>query len=83
MNDTITATLTDADIAAVTFFKAGYAWAETLAPGDTFRGSYGEAVWRGLSDWDAKFFSAGGQAGLAGKSVTLVSDRDNIIHTIA
>ncbi len=82
MTDTITATLTDADIAAATFFKAGYAWAETLAPGDTFRGSYGEAVWRGLSGWDAKFFSAGGQAGLAGKSVTLACNSDNVICSI-
>ena len=81
MNHTVN--LSDEDLQHFAMFNAGRVWAQSLKPGDTFRGSYGEAAWRGLSDWDAKFFSAGGQVELTNKQITLTNHDSNIIHAIA
>lgn len=64
-------------------FVQGHEWAEALKPGDVFRGSYGEAKYRGMDEKHAKFFSAGGQVSLTGKSVTLTCNSDNFIHSIS
>jgi hypothetical protein len=74
--------LDDETIRQHTFFNAGREWAQSLKPGDIFRGSYGEAVWRGLTGWDAKFFSAGGQVDLHDKSIILASHDSNVIRSI-
>lgn len=63
-------------------FVQGCEWAESLKTGDIFRGSYGEAKHRGMDEKHARFFSAGGQVGLTGKSITLACSYENIIHEI-
>lgn len=62
-------------------FNAGREWALSLKAGDIFRGSYGEADHRGLTDWDAKFFSAGAQTELTDARI-FVCDDENTIHAI-
>lgn len=77
---TDTATLDAETIRQIAMFNAGREWAQSLKPGDTFRGSYGEAVHRGLTEWDAKFFSAGGQVDLG--DMTIYVTDDNAISDI-
>lgn len=79
---TDTTTITAADYSLQFAFVQGCEWAEGLKPGDTFRGSYGEAKHRGMDEDHARFFSAGGQVGLTGKSITLACNSDNIIREI-
>ena len=63
-------------------FNAGRDWAASLKPGDIFRGSYGEADHRGLTDWDAKFFSAGAQTLISDMTLYVCNDDSNTIHSI-
>lgn len=63
-------------------FTAGRDWAQSLKAGDTFRGSYGEAHHRGLTDWDAKFFSAGAYAEIASATILLAGHDSDTIHSI-
>jgi hypothetical protein len=79
---TDTATITAEDYSLHLAFVQGREWAEALHQGDTFRGSYGEAKARGMDENHARFFSAGGQVGLTGKSITLTCNSDNVIHSI-
>ena len=79
---TDTTTITAADRSLHFAFVEGCEWAENLKAGDTFRGSYGEAKHRGMDEDHARFFSAGGQVGLTGKSITLACNSDNIIREI-
>lgn len=74
--------LTDADRRHFAMFNEGRAWASNLKPGDIFRGSYGEADHRGLTEWDARFFSAGAQAELATMVIYVANDDSNTIHSI-
>jgi hypothetical protein len=80
MTDT-TAFIAD-DLHYLAMFNAGREWAASLKAGDTFRGSYGEADHRGLTEWDAKFFSGGAHVELTNRSIMLVNDDSNIIHSI-
>lgn len=87
MTDTadITATaveLTAEDRRHFAMFNAGRDWAAALKPGDVFRGSYGEADHRGLTEWDAKFFSAGAQTLISGMAIYVLGDDSNTIHSI-
>jgi hypothetical protein len=59
------------------FLKAGINWANALTVGDTFRGSHGEAVHRGMDGSAAKAFSAGGHAKL--QTLEIWCDRQNVI----
>ena len=63
-------------------FNAGREWASALAAGDIFRGSYGEAVHRGLTDWDAKFFSAGAQTVITDMTIYVTGDDSNTIFSV-
>ena len=74
--------LTAEDRRHFAMFNAGREWAEALKPGDIFRGSYGEANHRGLTDWDARFFSAGAQTKITDMSIYVTNDDSNVIHSI-
>jgi hypothetical protein len=60
--------------------KAGIAWAKGLKAGDTFRGSYGEARHRGLSDRLESCFGSAGFAFVQGRNI--VCNQDNVIVSI-
>ena len=79
---TNTVELTADDRRHFDMFNAGRDWAASLKPGDVFRGSDGEADHRGLTDWDAKFFSAGAQTKISDMTIYVISDDSNIIHSI-
>lgn len=70
--------LTDDDLRCFAMFNAGRDWAASLKQGDIFRGSYGEADYRGLADWDAKFFSAGARAELSDICICIFDDSNAI-----
>lgn len=73
----------DADTAhQFAMFNAGREWAASLTPGDIFRGSYGEADHRGLTGWDAKFFSAGAQTLISDMTIYVRNDDTNTIHSL-
>lgn len=74
--------LTTEDRRHFDMFNAGRDWAASLKPGDIFRGSYGEADHRGLTDWDAKFFSAGAQTLISDMAIFVRNDDSNTIHSI-
>lgn len=78
----MTVTITADDRSLHYAFVHGCEWAAALKPGDTFRGSYGEAKHRGMDENHARFFSAGGQVGLTGKSITATCGSESVIHTI-
>lgn len=61
--------------------KAGIDWAKGLKPGDTFRGSYGEARHRGLTDKLESCFGSAGFAYIQGRII--VCNQDDIIVSIA
>jgi hypothetical protein len=76
-----TNTITAEDYSLHLAFVQGCEWADALKQGDIFRGSYGEAKVRGMDESHARFFSAGGQVGLTGKSI--ITRDDNVIDSIA
>ena len=77
-----TVELTAQDNSHYAAFVQGIAWAINLKAGDNFRGSYGEAIYRGLDETHAKFFSAGALVELAHRAIYLENDNGNIIHSI-